>query len=189
MRGKHLASGSVRCRRRNGQQHRYATIPVLAAKQVHRLDLHPRTGVAALVAHISEFCGQDHLVSAVLDGASDQPLVFATAVHVCRARAIAWRPASMAQFVQFQPPRWGLAGDRVGDLEHDKSRASCPSAARLCVRLGPNQCKPTSRVPKQPWIVKPNDADLTQVLRGQPFNAPNSCHDKWHGPLVVPFVC
>ena len=40
--------------------------------------------IPALVAHISEFGGQDHLAPAAFDGASDQPLVFAAAVHVRR---------------------------------------------------------------------------------------------------------
>jgi hypothetical protein len=40
--------------------------------------------ITPLVAHVSEFCGQDHLATAASDGTSDQPLVFAAAVHVRR---------------------------------------------------------------------------------------------------------
>ena len=40
--------------------------------------------IAAVVTHVAKFRGQDHLVAAVFDGASDQPLVFAAAVHVRR---------------------------------------------------------------------------------------------------------
>jgi len=40
--------------------------------------------IAPLVAHVSEFRRQDHLAAAAFDGASDQALVFATAVHVRR---------------------------------------------------------------------------------------------------------
>ena len=40
--------------------------------------------IPPLVAHVAKFRGQDHLVTAVFDGAPDQPLVFAAAVHVRR---------------------------------------------------------------------------------------------------------
>jgi hypothetical protein len=40
--------------------------------------------IAALVAHVAKFRGQDHLGAAVFDGAPDQPLVFAATVHVRR---------------------------------------------------------------------------------------------------------